>query len=72
MKGIVAIGAVRAAAHAEWHRWFAWHPVVLWIEGRPTRVWLRYIKRRLGTSRVSGERKWRYRLRPQKRGGLDE
>jgi hypothetical protein len=64
MKDIVAIGSVRAATHSEWHRWFAWYSVVVWIERRPTRVWLRYIERRLGTSRVTGEKKWRYRLRP--------
>jgi hypothetical protein len=28
-KGSVADGAVRAAAHADWHRWFAWYPVVV-------------------------------------------
>jgi hypothetical protein len=64
MKGIVTIGAVRAAAPSEWDRWFAWYPVVIWIERVPTRAWLRYVERKLGTSRLTGERKWRYRLDP--------
>jgi hypothetical protein len=58
MKGIVAIGAVRATAHSEWHRWFAWYPVIVWIDGKRRRVWLRYVERHWGTSRLTGERKW--------------
>ena len=55
-----------APEHSEWHRWLAWYPVQL--SDRPEkRVWLRFIKRRLGTSRVTGERKWRYRLSRQAR-----
>jgi hypothetical protein len=51
----------KAHAQSEWHRWFAWHPVIIWVEGKPARVWLRYLQRRLGTSRITGEPKWRYR-----------
>jgi hypothetical protein len=46
----------------EWHRWFAWHPVVIWIEGeKTTRVWLRQVERKRSRSRYTGEEKWRYR-----------
>ena len=49
------------ASLSEWHRWFAWYPVVIWTQGKRTRVRLRHIKRKLGSSRRTGERKWRYR-----------
>jgi hypothetical protein len=49
------------ASVSEWHRWFAWYPVVISIQGIRIRVWLRHIQRKLGTSRLTGERKWRYR-----------
>jgi hypothetical protein len=38
------------------HRWFAWFPVVVVVEGERPPIWLRYIERRLGTSRVTGEK----------------
>src|SRR5262245_51921768 len=40
---------------SEWHRWFAWYPVVISIQGIRIRVWLRHIQRKLGTSRLTGE-----------------
>jgi hypothetical protein len=56
---------LRAESQSEWHRWFAWYPVVVRIHRKRTRVWLRHIERRLGTSRLTGKRKWRYRLLPR-------
>jgi hypothetical protein len=32
-----------AVPPTEWHRWFAWYPVVVMVKGAPTRVWLRYM-----------------------------
>jgi len=51
----------REAAQSEWHRWFAWYPVVIMIEGGEYRVWLEYIERKLGAGRYTGKLKWRYR-----------
>jgi hypothetical protein len=34
---------------SQWHRWFAWYPVIVWIDGERRRVWLRYVQRKLGT-----------------------
>ncbi len=49
-------------SHSEWHRWFAWHPVVIAIEGRSEYwVWLEIVERKWGRSRYSGKGKWRYR-----------
>jgi hypothetical protein len=56
------MAASKAHAQSEWHLWFAWYPVMIWVEGKPARVWLRYVQRKLGTSRITGEPKWRYRL----------
>lgn len=29
----------------QWERWFAWHPVTVWHEGRNIRVWWEYVER---------------------------
>ena len=56
-------GGPRAESQSEWHRWFAWYPVLVTTKGKRTRFWLRHVARKLNTSRSTGERKWRYRAR---------
>jgi hypothetical protein len=47
------MAASKARAQSEWHLWFAWYPVVVWVEGKPSRVWLQYVQRKLGISRIT-------------------
>lgn len=47
---------------AQWHRWFAWHPV--WYQG--VGFWLMSVERRQVDWVYPGERVWAYRdARPQ-------
>jgi hypothetical protein len=50
----------------EWHRWFAWYPVPIMIDGKLHQN----VERKWGTSRYSGTIKWRYRLPTRSRGRL--
>jgi hypothetical protein len=53
---------VQRPAILEWHRWFAWYPVPLVIDGKLHYAWLHTVERKWGTSTYSGTIKWRYRL----------
>ena len=57
----------RPTSLLEWHRWFAWHPVPIVIDGRLHYAWLQSVERKWGSSRYSGTIKWRYRLRMRSR-----
>jgi hypothetical protein len=57
----------RPLPQLEWHRWFAWHPVPLVIDGKLHYAWLQTVERKWGTSRYSGTIKWRYRIPPRSR-----
>ena len=47
---------------AEWHQWFAWHPVIIATAENPSnRVWFQFVERRWKTGTLTGEGKWRYR-----------
>jgi hypothetical protein len=53
----------RAKKRSVWHRWFAWHPVVVRVEkGFEQRVWFAPLERKWSFGRY-GEQKghWRYR-----------
>jgi hypothetical protein len=47
----------------EWHRWFAWHPVLLRVDGELHLAWLQTVERM--TNRYGSITKWRYRLPPR-------
>ncbi len=56
---------LREQSRSDWHRWFAWRPVVV-NTGEGSQyweywVWLEVVERKWGTSRYSGQQKWRYR-----------
>ena len=52
----------RQVMNSNWHRWFAWHPVMIAIEGKTDYwAWLEYIDRKWKTGAYTGERQWRYR-----------
>ena len=52
----------RLMTNANWHRWFAWYPVLIAIEGTPDYwVWLEYIERKWKRGPYSDEGRWRYR-----------
>jgi len=51
----------------EWHRWFAWYPVPIMIDGKLRYTWLQSIERKWGNSRYGGTSKWRYRIRSRSR-----
>ena len=54
--------ALREHSRSEWHRWFAWRPVVVVTEdGSENWVWLEIVERKWGASKYTGQRKWRYR-----------
>ena len=57
----------RPTSLLEWHRWFAWHPAPIVIDGRLHYAWLQSVERKWGSSRYSGTIKWRYRLRTSSR-----
>ena len=52
----------RQWTNSNWHRWFAWYPVLIAIEGTPDYwVWFEYIERKWKRAAYSGEGSWRYR-----------
>src|SRR6187551_857681 len=52
----------RQVMNANWHRWFAWYPVMISIEGKTDYwAWLEYIERKWKTGAYTGEGQWRYR-----------
>ena len=60
----VRLSEMSPHSEGEWHRWFAWYPVVV-VTGRDSAhwVWLEFIERKWRTSRRgSGRKHRRYRL----------
>ena len=54
---------LRMQFQSEWHRWFAWRPVVVVTEegGSEYWVWMETVERKWGSGKYTGRRKWRYR-----------
>jgi len=53
---------MRVLDELEWHRWFAWYPVVVARDGGLADwAWLEFIERKTGWSRSTGEWIRRYR-----------
>jgi hypothetical protein len=52
----------RAIRRSRWHRWFAWHPIVVREKEFEHRVWFAHLERKWSFGRY-GEQKghWRYR-----------
>jgi hypothetical protein len=45
-----------------WHRWFAWRPIVMKIEGELDHwVWFEYVQRKWSHSRYGDKSYWKYR-----------
>ena len=58
-----SIELMRVLDASEWHRWFAWYPVVLARDsGLGYWAWLEFIERKTSSSRSTGE--WIRRYRP--------
>ena len=53
----------RPAPLLHWHRWFAWYPVPVVIDGKLRHTWLRSVERKWGASRYGDTIKWCYRPR---------
>lgn len=53
----------------EWHKWFAWHPVVVDVDGygRYIFAWLETVERSFDESRTyTGDSAWSYRRLKEK------
>jgi hypothetical protein len=58
-----SIERMRVLDELEWHRWFAWYPVVVARDGGLAYwAWLEFVERQTGWSRSTGE--WIRRYRP--------
>jgi hypothetical protein len=52
----------QARRRSLWHRWFAWYPVVVSVEGEfDHRVWLEHLERKWSVGRYRNHGHWRYR-----------
>ena len=58
-----SIERMRVLDELEWHRWFAWYPVVIARDGGLAYwAWLEFVERQTAWSRSTGE--WIRRYRP--------
>ena len=56
------VGVNVSVAREEWHRWFAWYPVIITRVGDPQfRAWLKFVERKWSPGTYTGAGKWRYR-----------